>query len=299
MTKRQLQVACFGEILWDVLPTKSLPGGAPMNVAYHLQKLGNNSSIITRVGDDNRGAELLRLFSASGLAADHVQTDTEHATGVVLVSEGEHHEMSYEIVQPVAWDFISFTDEMNDIVDAADCFVFGSLSSRNETTRNTLYRLLESARQKVFDINLRPPHFTKDNLEYLLHHTDILKMNEAELRLISDWYNAVDTLEDRMKLILQRFNIPLIIVTLGADGAIVNYHGEIYRHGGYKVEVADTIGSGDSFLAGFLHKLSGGSNMQEALEFGCAVGAFVAGKPGGCPEYEVAEIERLVESQPA
>jgi fructokinase len=291
-------VVCFGEILWDILPDKTLPGGAPMNVAYHLKKLGANPALISRIGKDSHGRELLRILSGSGLSTDYVQTDDQHSTGLVNATVGEHNEVTYEIVQPVAWDFIACQQDFPALLAGAKYFVFGSLTSRSEVSRNTLYQLLESAGTKVLDINLRPPHFQRSGVEQLLQQADILKMNEAELELIAGWFGDFKQPEQGMQLLQDRFGIETLIVTMGGDGALVVDKGRVYRHPGYKVQVADTIGSGDSFLAGFLYNRSRGASVQQALTFACGLGALIATYSGACPNYNTSEVDQLIHSYP-
>lgn len=287
------KVVCFGEVLWDILPTGPLPGGAPMNVAYHLKKLGMNPALITKVGDDNYGKDLLKILWDEGVTVKY-ETDPAHPTGLVYANVGENHEMAYDIVFPSAWDFIEWQQEYEDIVSAAGYFVFGSLTSRNNVSMETLYRLVEAAKVNVMDINIRPPHFERKQAEYLLQRTDLLKMNLAELELVTDWFDQSGPATDRIKFVQDHFKIDQIIVTKGGEGARVNEHGKIYDHPGYKVSVQDTIGSGDSFLAGYLAQLLKGAGAEKALDYAAGIGAFVATKAGGCPDYEVEEIDKLM-----
>jgi len=292
----QAEVVCFGEVLWDILPSGPLPGGAPMNVAYHLKKLGAASALISRVGVDDYGKDLIKIFSLQGLSTEYVDVDYEHDTGLVYANPNEHNEVVYDIVFPSAWDFIGWNDEFSSLVENSKFFVYGSLTSRSKTSRNTLERLLEIAKTKVLDINLRPPHFNRRQVAYLLKKSDILKMNIAELELITGWFSKFNSVEDRIKLIQDRFKINTVIVTMGGDGAIVNDNGILYRHPGFKVIVADTIGSGDSFLAGFLNQLLNGAVVKKALDYASAVGALIATKPGACPEYDSKEVEDLIQN---
>ncbi len=288
------KVVCYGEVLWDILPSGPLRGGAPMNVAYHLQKLKQNPALITKIGDDQYGKDLILPLEKEGVMVKY-EVDPVHPTGLVYATEGANHEMSYDIVFPSAWDYIEWQKEYDAIVSTADYFVFGSLASRNEVSRKTLHRLIETAKMNVMDINVRPPHFERKQAEYLLERTDLLKMNLAELELVTDWFKQSGTATDRIKFVQDHFKIKHIIVTKGGDGAMVNDRGTIYEHSGYKVSVQDTIGSGDSFLAGYLAQLLKGEGAEKALDYAAAIGAFVATKAGGCPEYKVEEIREVME----
>lgn len=291
------QVTCFGEVLWDILPSAELPGGAPMNVAYHLRKLGINPALITRIGRDEYGTRLKAMLEASGLTTDYLQVDEDHNTGLVYARPGAYHEVTYDIVFPSAWDFIQWKEEFGGLLQQASCFIYGSLASRHEVSRDTLHRLLETARTRVLDINLRPPHFDRAGIEYLLQKAGILKMNSAELELVAGWYGQYDQLEDRVLLLQERFGIDTLIVTMGAEGALVREGGTIYRHPGFAVQVADTIGSGDAFLAGFIHQKLQGAPADIALEAACGMGAFVATRAGACPSYEKAEVTALIQGK--
>ena len=287
-------VVCFGETLWDILPEGKLPGGAPMNVAYHLSRLGKNPAIISRVGNDLLGKELMEVFKSKGINTRHFQFDNQHATGKVFATIKEDNEVQYEIVKPVAWDFIQWKDEYESLIAGAEYFVFGSLAMRNKISKSTLYKCLEYANTKVLDINMRPPHFNKKIVAELLRRADILKLNLAELHLITGWFNDYDSDEDRMKLLKEKFDIGTIIVTKGGDGAILNVEDKFYHHNGFTVTVADTVGSGDSFLAAILTKLLDGCNPIDTLGFACGVGALIASYHGGCPEYRLEEIDGLM-----
>jgi fructokinase len=287
-------VVCFGEMLWDVLPSGAKPGGAPMNVAYHLQKLGMAPAVISRVGADERGSELLRLLAENGITTDHVQKDATHPTGVVLARLNERAEATYEIVQPVAWDFIALQPGLEKLVAAARYFVFGSLAARETVSRQTLFQLLESAGTKVFDINLRAPHYTKDVLETLLRQCTILKINEEELQLVTGWYGNLKKLEEQMALLQDRFRIDTIVTTRGSAGAVLLTGGNTYTHAGYKVVVKDTVGSGDAFLAALLSQLHSGAEATAALRFANELGAYIASKEGACPPYDIDEVREKI-----
>ncbi len=287
---KTVEVVCFGELLWDVLPDHALPGGAPMNVAYHLNKLGRNATLISRVGDDEKGRELVSILQGHGLDTGFIQLDKEHVTGIVPAAPNEFGEMQYEIVKPVAWDFIARKEANIKLVQEAGYFVFGSLAARSRRSKTSLLQLLENANKKVLDINLRPPHFNKRIITELLEKADIIKMNQAELELITGWFASFKSLEDRMEVVQERFNISTLIVTLGADGALLLKEGHLYSHPGFKVQVADTIGSGDCFLAAFISQMLAQKPPVETLEFASGVGAFITSKKGGCPAYKLSDI---------
>lgn len=287
------KLVCYGEILWDVLPSGELPGGAPMNVAYHLHTLKQEVSLITAVGNDFHGTALLNLLSKWGIGTEHCQVDHYHPTGIVYAQPKGPHEMIYDIVYPSAWDFIVWNDNYTPVMQETDYLVFGSLACRNHTSANTLFKLLETAKNRVLDINIRPPHFSPKTVEQLLHKTNILKLNLAELDLIAGWYSSLQTATDKIQLIQDRFSINTIVVTLGDKGALLCMDGNFYEHAGYKVQVADTVGSGDAFLAAFLTQLIDKAPPETILNFACAMGALIASYRGACPEYDIDEVNTL------
>ena len=288
------KVVCFGETLWDILPHAKLPGGAPMNVAYHLYKLGKNPAVISRIGRDELGKELMQVFESKNINTLFIRLDNDYPTGNVFAEIKENNEVHYDIVKPVAWDFIEWENDFINLVEKAEYFVFGSLITRSKKSKNTLFKCLEIAKTKVLDINMRPPHFNKKIVEELLKKADILKLNLAELHLITRWFSDYNSDEDRIKLLKEKFDLGTIIVTKGDEGAILNIEDSFYHHAGYTVTVADTVGSGDSFLAAIISKLIDRSPPEHTLDFASALGAFVASCSGGCPEYQFQDVIALM-----
>lgn len=290
-------IACFGEILWDVLPTGKQPGGAPFNVAVHLHQLGLPVRFISRVGDDELGTELVDFVASKGLETNLIQYGKTHLTGVVKANVDDANEVTYKIVQPVAWDYIHFDAEVAAAVATADAFVFGSLAARQAGTRETLYRLLESAKFKVFDVNMRPPHYTREVVKYLLEKADLVKMNHHELAEIMAWFGPETAPAAAMPWLAQRFDLQAVCVTCGADGALLWTNGQLYRAPGIAVAVQDTIGSGDAFLAALLKGWLTGQPPQDALNFACAAGALVATHQGATPAFGEADVRALMQHQ--
>ena len=289
-------IVCFGETLWDILPSGPKPGGAPMNVAYHLQKLGTHPALISRIGTDEYGKSLAVLLPQQHIGTEYLQVDIHHPTGVVYAEADEKGDMQYDIVYPAAWDFIEYSDGHMALLQQAEYLVYGSLSSRNTVSRQTLQQLMPLAKKRVLDINLRPPHFDPPMVEQLVNGVDILKLNESELQLIAGWYGKTDTLKEATVLLQDRFSIPVIVVTCGAEGALLNDNGHIYEHKGYTVTVGDTVGSGDAFLAGLLYQFLQNAPPEKALAFACGIGALIASYTGACPNYHLAEIDDILAS---
>jgi fructokinase len=287
-------ICCFGEILWDLLPTGKLAGGAPMNVATHLQNLGITANMISCVGNDDLGQELKHFLASKNCTTQYIQTDKNLPTGIVKVTLSEKLDASYEIVEPVAWDFISLSDEILHIVENAQALVFGTLASRGAYSYNTLLHLLEKSKLKVFDVNLRSPYFSQNVIETFLQKADIVKMNDDELNIIGDWYFSGDSEIEKLQKLAQKFDLKTLIVTQGGAGAMLLQEGKYYKAHGFEVKVVDTIGSGDSFLAGFLKNYLAGNPPAYSLNYACALGALVATQSGANPEIKEQDIFNLM-----
>lgn len=287
-------IICFGEVLWDMLPTGKLAGGAPMNVAYHLNALGASANVISRVGNDDLGAELLSFLTKKHVSTDFIQIDNTQSTGVVNVKLDEKGSPSYEISMPVAWDFIENTEGSQKAVREADMLVYGSLVCRNEVSRNTLFDYLPMAKTTVFDVNLRPPFYDKALINKLLKAADIVKMNEEELSIISNWFSDETDFEQQMGFVQQHFDVKTLIVSHGSLGAYCLENNDLYFHKSFKIYVQDTIGSGDAFLAGFLSEKINGQNPQNCLTTACRAGAFVATQSGATPEMDWKMIKKMI-----
>ena len=282
------QVICFGETLWDMLPSGQLPGGAPMNVAIHLKYNNYDPLVISRVGTDDLGKALLDFLKNKEVSTEYIQTGKTHLTGVVKVNADDKNEITYKIVEPVAWDYIQYEEKVAEKVAQSHVFVYGSLAARSNTTRETLLHYLPKAQLKVFDINLRPPHYTPERIEQLLQFADIVKLNHQELELVAGWLDLSGKEQQQMEQVQQKFNLRAVILTRGENGASVLTNQEYWQHPGYKVEVEDTIGSGDSFLATFLSNYLQQQPLPECLKKACLVGAYVASCKGATPAYDPA-----------
>ena len=266
-----------------------------MNVAYHANQLDIRAQMISKIGKDELGSSLMDFLSGKGIPINLIQTDYTFPTGTVNVALDANGSPSYEIVAPVAWDYIHADRANKAAVSAADAFVFGSLSSRNETSRTSLLSLMELAQLKVLDVNLRSPFFTQDLLLQLLQLADIVKMNDEELQIIGQWLAINDTEVATAKKIRDHFQWQQFIVTRGAQGAWLFNDKGMINSDGIPIQVQDTIGSGDSFLAAFLSKFLRGEAPEKCLQFAAATGAYVATQKGGTPEFSETQIQALLE----
>ena len=285
------KIVCFGEVLWDVFPAHKKIGGAPLNVAFRLKSFKNEVTMISAIGNDILGKSIMNLLEEKGIQSTSIQVLNDYSTGEVAITLNEKGVASYEIVHPRAWDKIQFTKMASELVKQSDAFVFGSLVARDGVSKNTLYQLLEFAKYKVFDVNLRPPFYENETLIELMTKADFIKLNDDELYGISAFMGSkFNNLEQNLNFISKKTNTQHICVTKGEHGAVLLFDAKLYYNSGYKIKVADTVGSGDSFLGSLISKLINGEKPQRAVDFACAVGALVAQSNGANPIITEKEI---------
>ncbi|WP_207423965.1 carbohydrate kinase family protein [Desertivirga brevis] len=289
------KVVCFGEVLWDNFKDGRKPGGAPMNAALHLFRNAVDAVVISSLGEDQNGEDLRSYLETQGLNTSYIQEHPSLPTGVVEVDLDEQQHPTYTIVKPVAWDEINYTSELEEFVKSADAFLFGSLAVREEQSRTTLFQLIPAARLKVLDLNLRPPYLEQELIKELISKCDLLKLNEDELGYIGTLLSiGGDSLEAYISEVAKATGIKTVCVTLGGDGAAVYHEGNFYQHAGFKVEVADTVGAGDAFLATFLSGYLERRPIDAVLERACAAGALVASRKGANPDYSMEDVTELM-----
>jgi fructokinase len=289
-----IKIACFGEVLWDLFPGKDKrAGGAPFNVAYNLFKMGIDARMISSVGNDGLGIEIISKITGWGISTDSIQVNNNQPTSTVVATFDEHKEAHYDIVTGVAWDFIKTLPADKALISTADALVFGSLATRGEQSRNTLFSLIESSTFNVFDINLRKPHYDMDVIRDLLHKSQVAKFNKAELLLLLESLGKDYTSEeDAINYLHDTFNLPEIIVSKGSKGALYAVNGSFHLYPAVHITVEDTVGSGDAFLAGFLSKrFEKGASVNDIMQQAVSLGAFITSKEGACPEYVLNEFE--------
>lgn len=294
MTDKQSYIVCFGEVLWDLFPEGSKAGGAPFNVAYNVHKMGLDVKVISKTGNDDLGEKLRQQIVSWGISTDLIQVDEHHPTSTVIAKIDEYNEATYEIINNVAWDHIEYLPEYNDWVSNAEAFVFGSLSARNEVTKNTLLKLLDKAKLRIFDVNFRPPFIDKELIKILLHKADIVKINQSELQQIIELMGGkFRTDEEAVKIIQENFDVNEVVLTKGSKGASYFVHGKRYTLPAVPITVADTVGSGDAFLSGFISKRITNKDQEEIIRNAVALGAFITSKAGACPDYNYSEFEEF------
>ncbi|MEX0944904.1 MAG: carbohydrate kinase [Balneolaceae bacterium] len=277
------KIVSFGEVLWDKFPDYKKPGGSPANLAYHLHTFGNESLLISRVGNDDYGNELIRFLVEKELPIEHVQIDHEYPTGIVTVTFDKNKEPSYLIHKPAAWDYISPTENFKNIYNDMDAICFASLSQRNRTSSDTLNTILNSVRSnclKVFDLNLRPPFINKEEILKKIDLSDVIKMNEEEYKTVGSWLNSSDTADT----ILNNDPDKKILLTMGAKGSALFTSKGHAEHKAYPIDNdGDFVGVGDAFLACFTHLTLKQTEPNSLLERSNRYAAYIASQKGSMP----------------
>lgn len=277
----------MGEVLWDVLPDGKKLGGAPCNFAYHVSQFGLDSCAISAIGDDPLGKEIIKNLDAKGVKY-HIDT-VPYPTGTVQVELDGDGVPQYEIKENVAWDNIPYTAPLENLAERTRAFCFGSLAQRNVVSRNTINRFLDAIPEEndpliVFDVNLRQGFYTKEILCNSMKRCNILKINDEELVVVSRLfgYPGID-LQDKCWILLGKYNLKMLILTCGINGSYVFTPGNVSFFPTPKVEVADTVGAGDSFTAAYMASILKGDSVPEAHRKAVEVSAFVCTQNGAMP----------------
>lgn len=280
-------VVGMGEALWDVLPEGKKIGGAPANFAYHVSQFGLPSAVVSAVGDDALGDEILENLTSKGL--NHLIEKVPYPTGTVQVEIDQAGVPQYEIKENVAWDNIPYTARLEALAEKAQAVCFGSLAQRNVVSRSTINRFLDAMPQTddtlvVFDVNLRQGFYNKDILCNSMKRCNILKINDEELVTVSRMfgYPGID-LQDKCWILLGKYNLKMLILTCGINGSYVFTPGNVSFQPTPKVEVADTVGAGDSFTAAFIASILKGKSVAEAHSLAVQTSAFVCTQKGAMP----------------
>lgn len=295
------KVVGVGEVLWDLLPERTCLGGAPANFAYITTLMGDQGIVASCVGEDSRGVDALRVMEELGLDIEHVQTDRDHPTGCVQVAVDGKGIAQYEIAQPVAWDFLEWTLDWQRLAKKADAVCFGSLAQRSEMSRSTIRKFVSATPDdalKVFDVNLRQAYFSRETVAESMELADLVKLNEEELpRVMSLCSFPHKDCRSSAKRLVDAFELKLVCVTRGDHGSLLVCGNEISEHPGFRIKVADTVGSGDAFTAGLVHEYLHGASLALMNEVANLVGAWVASEVGAMPtpkrgalEHSLAEI---------
>lgn len=245
----------IGEILWDMLPTGKQIGGAPANFIYYFQKLSEKpSTIVSSIGNDDFGQEIRTHLKQLRLNKDYLAVDTIHPTGRVLVEMDAERNHSFRIEENVAWDFIHETPALKKLAENTGVVCFGTLAQRSPISRNTIQsflRNISSSAMRIFDINLRQSFYSKEIIETSLNLSNIFKINEQELAVVSGLLAIPGNEVAVLKGLAERFNLSLIILTRGGKGSLLYLKDEknFFSHPGFRINVVDSVGAGDAFTA--------------------------------------------------
>lgn len=284
--QQDFTVIGLGEILWDILPTGKQLGGAPANFAYHAQALGYQGVVVSCVGNDDLGREILARLNALDLDSKHIVIDREHPTGTVTVDLDARGVPTYTIHEGVAWDYIRPSEGLMTLARQADAVCFGSLCQRSEASRHTIRQFLGATGKdcvRIFDINLRQQYYSREIIDSLLELSNVLKLNDDELPVVADILGIAGEETGTLAQLVQRYNLRLIALTRAFAGSRLFSANEDHSHAGYEVEVADTVGAGDSFAAVVALGLLQGDTLEYINERANRIASFVCTQNGATP----------------
>ncbi len=289
----------LGELLWDILPTGRQLGGAPANFAYIAALLGNRSAVVSRVGADDLGREARDRCSSLGLDISHLQTDPSRPTGTVNVKLDAQGVADFEIVENVAWDNLEWSPDLKALAGVADVVCFGSLAQRREPSRGTIQQFLKTTREsclRIFDVNLRQNYYTPVILKTGFALATIVKMNHVELPIVLESVGLSPTEDEQAdaELLLEHYGLELVCITRAANGSILVSRKGNSDHSGFRIKVADTVGSGDAFTATLAHGCRHGLSLEAINEAANRMGAWVASQPGATPSGIPEDLLRAV-----
>jgi fructokinase len=277
----------LGEVLWDLLPGGRQLGGAPANFAYHAHALGAESLVVSRVGRDDLGRDLLERLNALGLATSGISVDPVAPTGTVSVTLDSSGQPAYTIHTEVAWDFLEAGPEVLRVAAGADAVCFGTLAQRHPVARESIRRVLQATRPealRIFDINLRQRFWSRDVIVESLALANVLKLNDEELPILAELLGGSgDDDQGLLAWLAQRFDLRAVALTRGARGSLVWTAGRSWDWPGSDLKVADTVGAGDSYTAALALGLLSGTAPEDILRIAHRVADFVCTQPGATP----------------
>lgn len=279
-------VVGLGEVLWDMLPEGRKIGGAPVNFAYHAGQFGIDTMAVSAIGNDKLGEDTIAEMNGKHL--NHIFPSVPYPTGSVQVKLDEKGVPAYDIKENVAWDNIPFTNEIESVARNCRAVCFGSLAQRNAVSRNTIRKFIESTPSgciRIFDINLRQNFYTSNVIRDSLEHCNILKINDEEIMLVSRMFNYDSSnIENVCRTIMEDFSLEMVILTCGTKGSYIFTKGGVSFMPTPKVNVADTVGAGDSFTGSFCAAILRGLPVAEAHKKAVEVSAYVCTQNGAMPE---------------
>ncbi len=298
MLSQKRIVTGLGELVWDLFPAGKKLGGAPANFAYITSLLGDQGIPASRLGQDALGAEAIRRLGELGLSTEFVQRDTDHSTGTVEVDVDPAGQARFKIATPVAWDFLEWTPQWQELAQQTDAVCFSTLAQRAERSHTTMRSFLLGTRPeavRVCDINLRQNYFSAQVVAESMRLSSVVKLNHEELPRVMRLFELEHRDErDSAQRLLNSYALKLICVTRGDGGSLLLSPGESSEHPGFKVTVADTVGAGDAFTAALVHGYLRGASLAEINDNANRVGAWVASQPGGTPSPKAGDLNRTL-----
>jgi fructokinase len=295
--KRKFKIAAFGEVLWDLLPDASVLGGAPFNFTFRINSIGNEGIMISAIGKDLLGEKALKTISELQISDRYIQINPEYPTGTVNVFFDEFKNPDYEIIKNVAYDFVTFNENLKELMMQVDCICFGTLAQRNPISKQTLQTLLQlfNGKYRFYDLNLRKDCYSTENIISSLKNADILKLNKQEARVLNSLLQLDKPgLVEICTALISAYQLQYCVTTLEEQGSLaVSGDGEVVYSPGFKIELTDPLGSGDAFSAGFVDALLNGKSLTEASEAGNRYGALVATKQGATQNITQEELDNI------
>jgi fructokinase len=289
MTMRAVVVG-LGEVLWDILPNGRALGGAPANFAYMAKLLGDEGIVASRIGNDQLGREVLQAMHELGLSTAYIQHDDQHVTGTAQVTIDSDGQPTFTIKDPVAWDFLQWTDAWGKLSRQADVICFGSLVQRSPTSAATIDSFLQSAEGRVLricDVNLRQSYYSADVLTRSFQRSDIVKLNDQELSKVASVLGIQNGDDKELaERLLKKFNFKLVCITRGAFGSLLVSNDQKVEHTGFKVKVLDTVGAGDAFTACLAHHYLRGRSLEEISESANRFASWLTTQVGATPRAD-------------
>lgn len=278
-------VVGIGEVLWDILPDGRMLGGAPANFDCHVLQMGLSGCVVSAVGDDNLGDEIIERLRNQGM--NKIIMRVPYPTGTVQVSVDSEGVPQYEITEGVAWDNIPFTPKLETLARNTRAVCFGSLAQRNEVSRQTITRFIEAVPEnayRILDINLRQKFYTREILCESLRRCNVLKLNDEELDVLVGMFALDGSPEQSCRALMSAYGLEIIVLTCGTDGSYVFTPGESSFIETPVVDVVDTVGAGDAFTAAFVSAMLRGRSVPEAHRIAVDVSAYVCTRAGAMPE---------------
>jgi fructokinase len=297
--KQQFNIAGVGEILWDLLPAGKQLGGAPANFAYHAQALGARSEVVSAISNDALGKEILARLKAIEVSTEYISIDKDHPTGTVEVRLDRHGKPDFIIHSNVAWDYIPFSERLEQLAKKLDAVCFGSLAQRSSMSKNTIQKFITSTSDKclrIFDINIRQSFYNAELIEENLKISNCLKLNEDEFPLLSALFSIHGSEEEIIDNLLKIYELDIIALTKGKEGSALYTKSSKSLMKSPEVEIVDTVGAGDAFTAAMCHGLLEGFPLNILHENATRIAAFVCTQKGATPVLPTKLIMELTQS---